>query len=375
MIKSFKIRLELNNKQTSLLFGCAGTGRWAYNFALSKIQEHYKETGKFLNDGEIRKQLTQLKQNDENYKWLYKYSNNITKQAIKDACDAYKRFFKGLSKFPKFKSKKKSKPSFYNDTFKIKFTSTHVQLEKIGKIKLSERDRMLQGKYYNPRITFDGVDWYLSIGVEVEDNIKPVLTDIKLGIDVGVKDLAIVSNGTKYKNINKSRQVKKLEKKLRRLQRKVSKKYQMNKQDKKFIKTNNIKKLEVEIKKVYKRLTNIRTDYIQKVTTEIVKPKPSQIVMETLNIGGMMKNKHLSKAIQQQKLYEFKILLKYKSIRNGVKFIEANKWYPSSKTCSKCGYIKPKLSLGEREFVCESCGCIIDRDLNAAVNLSRYKIV
>lgn len=371
MIKSFKIRLEPNNKQNTLLFQCTGTARWAYNFAIAKIQNHYKETGKFLNDGEIRKQLTQLKQT-EKYSWLYKYSNNITKQAIKDACDAYKKFFKGSSKFPKFKSKKKSKPSFYNDTFKIKFIQTHVQLEKIGKIKLSEYNRIPQGKYMNPRVSFDGLNWYLSISVEIEDNIKPILTNESLGIDVGIKDLAILSNGGKHKNINKSKKVKKLEKRLKRLQRKVSKKYEMNKQGNNFIKTNNIKKLEVEIKRVYKRLNNIRTDYIQKTTTEIVKTKPFRVVMETLNIKGMMKNKHLAKSIQQQKLYEFKTTLQYKCKRDGIEFIEADRWYPSSKTCSECGYKKPKLSLGEREFICEECGCIIDRDINAAINLSRY---
>lgn len=372
IIKSFKIRLEPNNKQNTLFFQCAGTARWAYNFAIIKVQEYYKKTGKFLNDGEIRKKLTQLKQTDKNYKWLYKYSNNITKQAIKDACDAYKKFFKGLSKYPKFKSKKKSKPSFYNDTFKIKFTSTHVQLEKIGKIKLSEKNRIPQGKYMNPRISFDGLNWYLSISVEIGNNIKPILTNESLGIDVGVKDLAIVSNGTKYKNINKSKKVKKLEKNLKRLQRKVSNKYEMNKDGNKFIKTNNIIKFEVVIKKIHKRLNNIRTDYIQKITTEIVITKPSKIVMETLNIKGMMKNKHLAKSIQQQKLYEFKTILHYKCNKDGIEFIEADRWLPSSKTCSECGYIKPKLSLGEREFVCEECGCVIDRDLNAAINLSRY---
>ena len=303
---------------------------------------------------------------------MYKYSNNITKQAIKDACNAYKKFFKGLSKHPKFKSKKKSKPSFYNDTFKIKFISTHVQLEKIGKIRLSEKDRIPIGKYMNPRITYDGLKWYLSISIEIEDNIKPILNNLSIGIDVGIKDLAILSNGMVYKNINKSNKIKKLEKKLKRLQRKTSSKYEKNKQGNKFIKTNNIIKLEVKIKKIHKILTNIRTDYIQKATIEIVRIKPSQIVMETLDIKGMMKNKHLVKYIQQQKLFEFKTLIKYKSNKYGINFIEVNRWYPSSKTCSECGYVKSKLSLKEREFICEDCGIVIDRDLNAAINLSRY---
>jgi len=279
-----------------------------------------------------------------------------------------------LSKYPKFKSKKKSKPSFYNDTFQIKFTPTHVQLEKIGKIRLSEKERIPQGKYMNPRITYDGLKWYLSIAVEIENNIKPILTNESIGIDVGVKDLAILSNGMTYKNINKSKKVKKLEKKLKRLQRKTSRKYEKNKQGNKFIKTKNINKLEVKTRKIHKRLTNICTDYIQKTTTEIVKIKPSQIVMEILDIKGMMKNKHLAKYIQQQKLYEFKTLIKYKSNKYGINFIEVDKWFPSSKTCSECGYIKSKLSLKEREFICEDCGIIIDRDINAAINLSRYVV-
>jgi len=224
----------------------------------------------------------------------------------------------------------------------------------------------------NPRITYDGLKWYLSIAVEIEDNIKPILTNESIGIDVGVKDLAILSSGIKYENINKTKRIKKLEKKLKRLQRKTSRKYEKNKQGNKFIKTKNINKLEVKIRKIHKRLTNIRTDYIEKTTTKIVRTKPSQIVMETLDIKGMMKNKHLAKYIQQQKLYEFKTLIKYKSNKYGINFIEVDRWYPSSKTCSECGYIKPKLSLKEREFICEDCGCIIDRDLNAAINLSRY---
>jgi len=227
----------------------------------------------------------------------------------------------------------------------------------------------------NPRLTYDGLNWYLSIAVEIEDEIKPNLNNLSIGIDVGVKDLAILSNGIIYKNINKSKKIKKLEKKLKRMQRKSSKKYEKNKQGNKFIKTKNIIKLENKIRKIYKRLTNIRTDYIQKATTEIVKIKPSQIVMETLDIKGMMKNKHLAKYIQEQKLFEFKTLIKYKSNKYGIKFIEVDRWYPSSKTCSECGHIKSKLSLKEREFICEDCGIVIDRDLNAAINLSKYIVI
>jgi len=374
MITALRVRLEPNKKQMSKLFQSAGVARWAYNWTLGKQEENYKNGGKFIKNGELRKELTQLKQT-EDLKWLNAYSNNITKQAIKDACDAYYKYFKGLSGKPKFKSRRKSPPKFYQDTEKIKFKDGKVRLEKIGWVKLSEKNRIPEDiKYTNPRVKFDGVHWYVSVGIEVEK--KPVeLTGCSIGIDVGVKELAVCSNIEEaYKNINKTKKLRKIEKKLKRLQRKVSNKYEKNKEGRSYVKTGNIIKLEKNIKKLHRRLGNIRTDYRHKVTTEIVKTKPSRIVMENLNISGMMKNKHLSKAIQQQGLYEFSKFIKYKAERQGTEFVEADKWYPSSKTCSECGYVKAKLSLSEREFRCECCRAVIDRDKNASINLSRYKV-
>ncbi|MCQ1528587.1 RNA-guided endonuclease InsQ/TnpB family protein [Lutispora saccharofermentans] len=374
MITALKVRLEPNNKQKSKLFQSAGTARWAYNWTLTKQEENYKNGGKLVKDGDLRKELTLLKQTEE-YKWLNNYSNNITKQAVKDACDAYYKFFKKLADKPKFKSRKKSQPKFYQDTEKIKFKNGKVRIEKIGWVRLSEKYRIPEDtKYINPRVKFDGVHWYLSVGIEVEQ--EPIeLTGESIGIDVGVKDMAICSNIEQpYKNINKTKIVKKLEKKLRRLQRKISNKYEINREGRSYVKTSNIIKLEKNIRKLHKRLDNIRTDNRHKVTTEIVKTKPSRIVMENLNISGMMKNKHLSKAVAQQGLYEFKQMMQYKCQKNGIEFVEADKWYPSSKTCSECGHMKTKLSLSEREFKCECCGSVIDRDKNAAINLSRYKV-
>jgi len=373
MITTMRVRIEPNNKQKSKLFQSAGTARWAYNWTLGRQEENYKNGGKFISNNDLRKELTQLKQTEE-LKWLNAYSNNITKQAIKDACDAYYRFFKGLSDKPKFKSRKKSPPKFYQDTEKIKFKDGKVRLEKIGWVKLSERDRIPENeKYTNPRVKYDGLHWYVTVGIEVIQ--KPVeLTGESIGIDVGVKDLAICSHIEEpYKNINKTPKVKKLEKKLHRLQRKISNKYEKNKEGRSYVKTGNILKLEKNIRKLHKRLDNIRIDNRQKVTTEIVKTKPSRVVMENLIVSGMMKNKHLSKAIAQQGLYEFKLMMQYKCERQGTEFIEADKWYPSSKTCSVCGHVKIKLSLSEREFRCECCAAVIDRDKNAAINLSRYK--
>jgi putative transposase len=372
MIISLRVRLEPNNVQNSLMFQSAGTARWAYNWTLAKQEENYKQGGKFIFNNDLRKELTQLKKT-EGLIWLNKYSNNITKQAVKDACEAYKKFFKKLSDKPKFKSKRKSRPAFYQDTEKIKFMNGKVRLEKIGWVSLSEKDRIPEdSKYTNPRVTFDGVHWYVAVGIEVEQEIVELTTE-SIGIDVGIKDLAICSNGIIAKNINKTKKIKKLEKKMRKLQRKVSNKYLKNKKGGSYRKTRNIIKLEKNIKKLHRNLDNIRTDYRHKVTTEIVKTKPSRIVMESLNVKGMMKNRHLSKAIAQQGLFDFKTMIQYKSKKIGTEFIEADRWYPSSKTCSECGHVKTKLALSEREFSCEWCGTVIDRDLNASINLSRYK--
>ncbi|QAT40395.1 RNA-guided endonuclease TnpB family protein [Clostridium sp. JN-9] len=369
MILAKKVRIIPNVEQEQKLWQSVGTARFIYNWTLARQEENYKNCGKFISDGDLRKEITLMKQTEE-YKWLSVVSNNVAKQAVKDGCNAYKNFFKGLADKPKFKSRRKSKPSFYNDNLKLKVKSNMILIEKVGWIKTSEQIPM-DVKYTNPRVSFDGKYWYLSIGIEKE-NSKVELTDESIGIDVGIKDLAICSNGMTFKNINKTRLVKKLEKRLRRLQRKISKKYELNKEGRKFVKTSNIIKLEKQIRLLYRRLSNIRNNHLHQATSKIVKTKPSRVVMETLNIKGMMKNKHLSKAIAQQGLYEFKRQLQYKCEFYEIKFIEADKWYPSSKTCSECGHVKAKLSLSERTYICKECGAVIDRDFNASINLSRY---
>ena len=257
--------------------------------------------------------------------------------------------------------------------YSIKVKENSVLIEKVGWITTAEQIPM-NVKYTNPRVSFDGKYWYISIGTETEQPIVE-LTDESVGVDVGIKELAICSNGMTFKNINKTKKVKKHEKRLRRLQRRVSYKYLKNKEGSKFVKTSNIIKIEKQIKLLHRRLANIRSNHSHQATNMIVKTKPSRVVMEALNIKGMMKNKHLSKAIAKQCLYEFKIQMKYKCEFNGIEFIEADTWYPSSKTSSECGHIKSKLSLSERTYICEECGCVIDRDYNASINLSRYRLV
>lgn len=381
VIKSIKVRLGPNNRQFTKLLQYAGCARFAYNWTIAREQENYNQGNKLLTNSELRKEFTQLKKLQK-YKWLNEISNNVTKQAIKDACNAYKRFFKGQCKYPNFKSKKNSTPSFYQDNLKIQFTDTHVKVEgfsmskkqnkqKLNWIKLCEKGRIpTDCKYMNPRFTYDGLYWYVSVGIEVdENNVLPLNEGI--GIDLGIKDLAICSDGNTYKNINKTQRVKKLEKRKRKLQRSISRRYEKNKKGVSYYKTSNIIKREKELLKVVKRLTNIRQNYLHQITSEIVKRKPSFICIEDLNVSGMMKNKHLSKAVQQQSFYEFRRQIKYKSEWNNISVIIANRFFPSSKLCSCCGNIKKDLKLSDRIYKCE-CGNIIDRDFQASLNLKIY---
>ena len=287
MVKSIKVRLNPNNKQLTKLFQYAGCARFAYNWAINREEENYKQGNKFLSDNELRKEFTQLKKLEE-YKWLNEVSNNVTKQAIKDACNAYKNFFKRQCKYPKFKSRKHSTPSFYQDNVKIQFTDTHVKVEtfsmskkqnkqKLNWIKLYEKRKIpTDCKYLNPRFTYDGLYWYVSVGVEVDDNTENIpQSNEGIGIDLGLKDLAVCSDGNTYKNINKTQRVKKLEKKKRRLQRSVSRKYDKNKKGENYCKTSNIIKREKELLKISKRLTNIRQNYLHQTTSEIIRRKPN----------------------------------------------------------------------------------------------------
>lgn len=372
-----------NNKQKSKMFQYANANRYIYNWTLEQQKSNDENGGKFISDGDLRKKLTQLKKTEE-YNWLNNISNNVTKQNVKDASDSYKRFFKGLSQFPKFKSKKKTRPSFYQDNVKIKFTNTHVKFEgftsskkknkqKLNWVRLAEKNRIpTDCKYYNPRVTFDGINWWINVGIDYEDSTNTPTND-GIGIDLGIKDLAICSDGNTYKNINKTSKLKKLNKKKRRLQKQVSRKYEMNKKGGNcYCKTNNIKKLEHKLLKLNHRISNIRNNYQHQVTSEIIKREPSFIALEDLNVKGMMKNKHLSKAIQEQGLYEFKHKISYKAEWNNVKIIEVPRFFPSSKTCSYCGSYKGNLKLSERTYKCESCGIELDRDYNASLNLKQY---
>lgn len=403
MITTLKIRLHPNKKQTTRLFQFAGAARYAYNWVIH--QQLAADT--FISEGELRKQFTQFKRQPDN-KWMYAISNNVMKQAIRDCYKAYDRFFKyrkqGGEKYsqktlqrlarqgkqpsvyemrcyPKYK-RRKEKQSFYQDTAKIQFTATHVRIELLGGkrkqlcwVKLAESNRIpVDASYYNPRITYDGLRWWVSVGVQIPDR-RPIITSYSepLGIDVGVKELAVVSTGEKFGNVNKTAKVKRLKKKQRRLQRQVSRRYQMNKKGDSYQKTRNIIKSERKLLQFHQRLTNLRIDYIKQTVNKLLSRKPRYVVIEDLNISGMLKNRHLARAIQEQKLYEFRQQLITRSARLSIPVMIASRWYPSSKRCSRCGHLKTDLKLSDRVYRCSQCGLEIDRDYNAALNLRSYR--
>jgi len=369
VIKGYKIRLLPTKEQEILIRKSIGVSRFVYNWCLNK--QH--KSDKFIRDNELRKELTKLKRTNE-YCWLSEVGCNVIKMSAINLCNAYKRFFNGISNKPKFK-KKGSNNSFYVNYESMRKTKYGVRCEKIGDIKTSERlPRLIRDEHYmNPYIVFDGKYYYITFGMKI--NIKPKQnTSEIIGIDLGIKSFVVCSNGMAYKNINKTHTIKKLNKKLRRLQRNVSRKYLKNKIGNKFIKTHNIMDFEHKIKLVHRRIKNIRENYIHQITAYLVKTKPSKIVIEDLNIGGMMKNKHLSKSIAAQCFYKFISVLKYKCEWNNIELIKVDRFYPSSKLCSRCKNIKKGLRLKDRLYKCNFCGLIIDRDFNASLNLANYKL-
>lgn len=368
-MKSYRTKLKLNNKQRTQLFKNAGVARFTYNFTIALEEENYKNGDKFVSDCDVRKLITQKKQ--EELAWLYDYDCDIVKQAVKDACNAYKKFFKGIAKKPRFHSRKNSKPSFYVDGYRLKIENGYIKIPSCTKIKLYEKDYIPERlNYQNPRVTFDGIDWWISVGLK-EETPKPDLTDEIIGVDLGLKELATCSNGIVFHNVAKFENYKKVEKSLKQKQRQVSRKYRINKNGNKFIKTNNIAKLEKLIQKKRIKQQNIKKDYFHKSSTALAKTKPKAIVLEDLNVVGMSKNKHLSHAIQSASISMFKGMLINKVHALGIEVVIADRFYPSSQICSSCGNRKP-IKLSERTYKCPVCGLEIDRDLNASINLKHY---
>lgn len=365
LIKSYKVKLHPNKTQEQLFIKSFGLSRFIYNWCLNKQNENYKLGNKSINRYELKKDAIKLK---EEYLWMKELPAKVIHQAVFDSCDAYEKFFKKLSQYPRFKSKKDNHQSFWNPPDVISFTQNKVKLQKIGLVKMAEKNRIpIDTKYYNPRITFDGLNYWLSVGVDVDDKqINNISKTEPIGIDLGVKTLLTLSNGETHNRVN----IKKEQKKLKRLQRKASRLYIQHKgRDK----SKNLIKLEKEISKQHKRITNIQIDNIHKITKSIIDYNPEFIALEDLNVKGMMKNKCLSRVLNECKFYEVRRQFEYKGRFYGVDIKIVDRWYPSSKTCSCCGNIKKDLKLNDRQYVCQECGLSIDRDLNASINIKNYK--
>ena len=392
MLIGSKVMLQPNMKQTQDFFRFAGTNRFAWNQSKDFYDTLFKDKGEYASLSDLMHHLQDLKHNDLNYTWLNDVPEAITKQAMKDLLKAYKRFYKDRKsaefdpknpdKFkPKFKKRGKCIESFYQRTDNIhKTDDSHIKITGIKKpVKCSQLKGVdLPKNIQTPRITFDGKYWYLSYSYEVDDaDIVDSPERESLGVDLGIKDLAIFSNGEHHRNVNKDKEIRRLTKRLKRLQRQVSRKYEANvsydsKGNKIFHKTANIRKLEQQIRLIYRRIANIRKTYMYEVIKSAVKTKPQTIVLEDLNVKGMLQNPKLAKSIQEENLFEFRRIMTYKCEREGIRLILADKWYPSSKTCSCCGNIKQDLKLSDRTYKCDNCGLVMDRDENASINLEHY---
>ena len=377
---SYKIRLYPTKEQENAMFNHIRAARFIWNLMIEKQRNKYLEDGSYISKFDMIRLLTSVKSETL---WLYDVSNYTLQGACSDVDTSYQRFFKKITKIPNFKSRKRSKNSFCvipNETY-IKKKSGLLHLQKIGDIKFKTdfsfpigRGKM---KLANSRIIFEkSGKWFIYFAMERE-NQASVLTNKPMGIDLGIKETMVVAYGNEsitFHNINKSRKVRELKKRIRNLQRVISRKYEANRVGKKYIKTNNIIKLENKLIKLHARLNGIRHNYIHQCTHKLISLLPCRVVMEDLNVMGMMKNKHLSKAIQEQCFYEIIRQMKYKCEWNGIPFIQVDRFYPSSKTCSCCGAINKRLTLSDRIFICPECGFTIDRDYQAALNLMRYEV-
>ena len=375
MKKRFLTEILLTPQQQDKFFKTKGTCRFVYNMFLAQNQEWYNQGKKYMSAKAFSVWLNnEYIPNNPDKAWIKDAYSKAVKQSLENAHMAYTRFFKGESKFPKFKKKGKNEPKMYfvkNNKTDCICERHRIKIPFLGWVQLKEKGYIPTTKdgYTVSSGTIDYVagKFYVSALVDVPDKKETNSTNEGIGIDLGIKDLAIVSNGSTYKNINKTARVKKLEKKLKREQRKLSRKYE-NKKKGGVTQSKNIQKQIEVVQKIHHTLANIRDNYIKTTVNEIVKTKPSYVTIEDLNISGMMKNRHLAKAVQQQKFYQFRQVLTQKCKENGIELRVVDRRFPSSKICNCCGQIKKDLKLSDRIYKCD-CGYTEDRDFNASLNL------
>lgn len=382
MLKSYKTEIKPTLEQKRTINRTIGVCRYVYNFYLAHNKEIYETEKRFVSGMDFSKWLNnEFISNNPDFRWIKEVSSKSVKQSIMSAERAFKNFFNGKTHFPKFKKKAKSNVKMYfvkTDAKTIIQCERHrVKIPTLGWVRLKEKGYIPTNSnthiIKSGTVSYKAGRYYVSVLVEEQERQKPVLNDFGIGIDLGIKNFAICSDGRIYKNINKDSQIRNLEKKLRREQRSLSRKYESYKKLNKNLKgeatRQNIQKQKLKVQKLHQRLDNIRTDYINKVIYELAKTKPMWIAIEDLNVSGMMKNRRLSKSVAQQKFFEFRTKLLAKCNRYGIELRLVDRFYPSSKTCHCCGNIKSDLRLSDRVYHCDECGYTEDRDYNASLNL------
>ena len=379
MLKSFKTEINPTEEQKVKIRKTIGTCRYIYNFYLAHNKELHDNGEKFKSGKSFSVWLNNeyLPQNPDKL-WIKEVSSKSVKHSIENGCVAFTRFFKHQSAFPNFKKKGRSDVKMYfvkNNPKDCRCERHRINIPSLGWVRMKEKGYVPTTKdgyvIKSGHVSIKADRYYVSVLIEIPNNKIANNSNKGIGIDLGLKDFAIVSNGKTYKNINRSTRIKKLEKQLIREQRSLSRKYENLKKGESTQRAN-IQKQKLKVQKLHHKMDNIRTDHINKTIAEIVKTKPSYITIEDLNVKGMMKNRCLSKAVASQKFYEFRTRLKAKCDENGIELRVADRFYPSSKTCHHCGSVRKNLKLSDRIYRCE-CGYVADRDLNAALNLKDAK--
>ena len=379
MLKSFKTEINPTPEQKIRIHKTIGTCRYVYNFYLCHNKALYDKGEKFMTGKGFSVWLNnEYIPNNPDKAWIKEAYSKAVKRSIEDGCTAFTRFFKHQSDFPKFKKKGKSDVKMYfvrNNPKDCQCERHRLKIPTLGWVRIKEKGYIPTTKdgymIRSGTVSVKAGRFYVSVLVEIPDINIDNNSNEGIGIDLGLKDFAIVSNGKTYRNINKSAGLKKLEKQLIREQRSLSRKYENLKKGESTQRAN-IQKQKLKVQKLHHKMDNIRTDHINKTIAEIVKTKPSYITIEDLNVKGMMKNRCLSKAVASQKFYEFRARLKAKCDENGIELRIVDRFYPSSKTCHHCGSVKKNLKLSDRIYRCE-CGYVADRDFNAALNLKDAK--
>lgn len=382
MKRAYKIEIKPTIKQKAKIHQTIGVCRFIYNFYIARNKKIYETEKRFVSGMDFSKWLNnEFVPSNPEYAWIKEVSSKAVKQAIMNGEKSFKKFFKGEAGFPRFKKKNRQLVKAYlpkNNNTDWTVERHRVKVPTLGWVRLKEFGYIqTNSKVTSGTVSQKADRYYISILVE-EDAKAGCLKSYTegIGVDLGLKDFAVCSNGVVKKNINKTSRVRKLEKKLRREQRRLSRKYEglkkLKKSEKGEATRQNIQKQITKVQKLHQRLNNIRTDYISKMVSELVKQKPSFITIEDLNVSGMMKNRHLARVVSKQKFYEFRTKLTSKASIHGIEVRIVDRWYPSSKTCSECGAHKKNLKLSERTYKC-SCGLVIDRDLNASINLANAK--